>query len=98
MGYKRPDRRPLHHHLSTPSSIGQMRRDGWVVIARCRACDLDLRIDLSLMIRLNGGDLVLFGKSCRCRRLNCEGRMVFLATPPGEQLGVFYPLRRIEGL
>lgn len=93
MGFRKYENRPLSYHLATPLSIGEMRRRGWVVMARCRTCELDIRIDLDLMIRLNGHDLMIFGKTCRCRRLGCGGRMMFMGTPPSAQHGVFYPLK-----
>ncbi len=96
MGYRKRARRGLAYHLATPATISVMLRDGWVVMARCPACQLDLRIDLELMARLNGADLVLFGRTCRCRRMGCSGRMFFMGTPPGEQHGLFWPLRAID--
>jgi hypothetical protein len=92
MGSRKYENRPLAYHLATPVAIGEMRRRGWVVMARCRTCHLDLRVDLDVMIRLNGHDMQLFGKTCRCRRLGCGGRMIFMGTPPGQQLGLFWPL------
>lgn len=95
MGYKKPTMRGLAHHLSTPTTISQMRRDHWVVMARCTTCQLDLRLDLGILIRLNGPDLTLFGRDCRCRRMACPGRMIFMATPPGEPAGMFWVLRAV---
>lgn len=95
MSFKRPERRSLHHHLTTPSSIGQMRRNGWRVQARCVRCHLDLRVDLSVMTELRGFDFVLFGKTSRCRRMHCEGRMIFMGAPPGGDRNVFYHLAAI---
>lgn len=36
MGFRKYENRPLSYHLATPLSIGEMRRRGWVVMARCR--------------------------------------------------------------
>ncbi len=94
MGFRAYEHRPLAYHLATPVSASEMRRRGWVVMARCQACQLDLRIDLNLMVRLNGPDLILFGRTCRCRRLGCSGRMVFMGTPPGQQIGLFWRLQK----
>ena len=57
MGFRNYEHRPIAYHLATPVSASEMRRRGWVVMARCQACQLDLRIDLDLMVRLNGPDL-----------------------------------------
>lgn len=65
---------------------------------RCQACQLDLRIDMDLMVRLNGPDLVLFGRTCRCRRMGCSGRMFFMGTPPGQQVGLFWRLAKPDGI
>ncbi|MNJ26332.1 hypothetical protein D3C77_208060 [compost metagenome] len=94
MGFRAYEQRPLAYHLATPVPASEMRRRGWVVMARCQACQLDLRIDLDLMVRLNGPDLILFGRTCRCRRLGCSGRMVFMGTPPGQQIGLFWRLQK----
>lgn len=97
MGFRAYAQRPLAYHLATPISASEMRRRGWVAAARCLACHLDLRIDLDLMVRLNGPDLSLFGRTCRCRRLACLGRMIFMGTPPGQQIGLFWPLEKPSG-
>lgn len=34
MGFRKYENRPLSYHLATPLSIGEMRRRGWVAIAR----------------------------------------------------------------
>jgi len=95
MSFKKPSARPLQHHLSSYFiTVSAMRRDGWVVMARCRACHLDAWVCLSTVIRLNGPDVQLFGRTTRCRRYGCQGRMIFMATPPGAQHGQFWPLLR----
>lgn len=74
-----------------------MRRDGWVIKAHCTSCYLDCWVDLDVLIRLNGPETKLFGQSARCRRYGCPGRMVFLATPPGELHGAFWELEGPPG-
>lgn len=93
MGYKKPSQRGLSHHLQNYHiTVSAMRRDGWVVKAHCTACYLDCWVDLTTIIRLSGPETRLFGRTTRCRRYACPGRMVFLATPPGELHGAFWEL------
>jgi len=53
MGFRAYEHRPLAYHLATPVSASEMRR-GWVAMARCQACQLDLRIDLDLPLSASG--------------------------------------------
>ena len=94
MGFKKPEVRGLAHHLSSAPhmTVSQMRRDGWRVCARCPRCHLDCWVDLSIIIRLAGQDVKLWNARTRCRRYACTGKMIFLSTPLGEALGVFWPL------
>lgn len=91
MGYKKPERRALSELLHPGNTAGQMRRDGWRVRARCLHCQLELLVDLDSVIKLNGYGVKLWGRSPRCRRVGCEGRMIFLGSPPGWH-GAFWPL------
>mgnify|MGYP001156572611 CR=1 FL=1 len=95
MGYKKPENRSIQHHLSTPSTVAQMQRNGWRIAARCTTCQLDVWVSLSAVMKLGRPDLVLFGKSAACRRLHCTGRMIFLGVPPGQT--AYFVLRAIEG-
>lgn len=95
MSYKKPEVRGLGHHLKAARymTVGTMRRDGWVISTRCPRCHLDCWVDLNTLVRLNGSELKLWNRTARCRRYSCSGRMVFLATPPGEALGAFWALQ-----
>lgn len=94
MGYVKPENRGLGHHLSVAPhmTVGQLRRDRWVICARCPRCHLDCWVDLDTVARLSGSQVTLWNRWARCRRYCCSGRMVFLFTPPGEPSGVFWPL------
>ena len=87
--------RSLGEHLSTApyTTIRQMRRDGWVISTRCPRCHLDCWVNLDVLIKLNGPELKLWNRTARCRRYSCSGRMIFLATPPGQMLGAFWALQ-----
>lgn len=95
MGYRKPEKRGLGHHrqVAPHTSIHEMRRNGWTVIARCPSCWLDCWVSLSTMERLAGRDLKLWDRTTPCRRHLCTGRMFFMATPPGEMRGAFMPLK-----
>lgn len=95
MGYTKPSRRSLGHHLSGARHMttGAMQRDSWVIAARCPHCHLDCWVSLEVMIRLVGRDVKLWNRSTRCRRYSCSGRMFFLCTPPGGMRGAFHALR-----
>lgn len=94
MGYKKPERRGLGHHLVAARTmpVGQMRRDGWAIRTHCPVCYLDCWVSLEVLVLLNGYDLKLWNRRAQCRRYGCRGRMVFMATPPGEEHGAFWPL------
>ena len=94
MGFKKPEVRGLAHHLASAPHMtaAAMRRDGWRICARCPICHLDCWVDLSILIRLSGGEVTLWNRRTRCRRYGCAGKMIFLCTPPGEALGAFWAL------
>ena len=93
MGYKKPERRDLGDLLASQASVGQMRRDGWIIYARCRHCETDLRVDLNVTARIMGADYKLWDRTTRCKRVGCEGRAAFVCTPPGWAPGTLWPLR-----
>lgn len=78
-------------------TISMMRRDGWRIRTLCTTCWLECWVSLDTLIRLNGGDLILWDQTTRCRRYMCDGRAMFQATPPGEQIGLYWPLQRRRG-
>lgn len=55
---------------------------GWPVHARCLTCQLEMDVDLARVIAERGPALVLWGRTSRCRRRRCQGRMAFYVTPP----------------
>lgn len=91
MGYKKPERRGLHDLLHPHIMLGQMQRDGWLIRTRCLHCQLDLLGDFEVLIRMNGHDFKPWGRAPRCRRVGCDGTMVFMGSPPGWHL-TFWPL------
>lgn len=64
------------------STVDQMLAMGWPVIARCRACDLEMDVRLARVKAAKGGAYVIWGKSVPCKRRHCPGRMSFWTYPP----------------
>lgn len=83
MGYKKPERRDLCDLFGAEPSLKIMQRQGWRIMARCTSCHIDMRVQYEVAIYLNGADFKLWGKSARCRRWGCDGRTIFMTSPPG---------------
>jgi hypothetical protein len=91
MGYKKPERRDLSELLHPHNQAGQMQRDGWRLRTRCLHCQLELLCDYEVLIRMNGRAFRPWGRTTRCRRVGCDGMMIFMGSPPGWHLA-FWPL------
>lgn len=63
-------------------TLGDMARRGWTLSARCRTCRLAMAVDLDLVIRARGGGWSPWGRTAKCRRLHCGGRMHLRAYAP----------------
>jgi hypothetical protein len=64
-------------------TIGDMISGGVKVRAHCAACNLTLVVDLELLRSHYGEDFTLLGRRGKCRRLDCDGSTVFLASGHG---------------
>ena len=69
-------------------TIAHLRREGWPVHAVCLTCSLLMTVDLARIERDRGSGFVLWGKSGPCRRLRCEGKVLFMVEPPRSNGGV----------
>ncbi len=56
-------------------TIGDMERREWSLTARCQTCNLAMKVDIYQVIRGKGRAWVPWGRTARCRRLYCGGRM-----------------------
>jgi len=94
MAFKKPEVRSLAHHMAAAPhmTVSQFRRDHWVLMTRCPVCHLDCWVDLDAVVRLAGPETRLWNARSRCRRYGCDGRMIFLCTPPGQSRGAFWAL------
>lgn len=63
-------------------TVDAMMRRGWTVTATCPHCKLQMAADLELMSLKLGRGYSPWGKTARCRRLYCPGRMSLKAYSP----------------
>ena len=63
-------------------TLGDMERREWSLTARCVKCDLKMGVDLAKVIEAKGRRWSPWGKTARCRRLYCDGRMYLRAYAP----------------
>lgn len=63
-------------------TIGNLIDQGWPVAAHCLSCGLAMEVDLNGLVRKLGPNVVLWGRTARCRRRHCVGRMYFSCRPP----------------
>lgn len=68
--------------MGRAGTAGDLVKQGWPVVARCTYCNLEMDVRLDVLVRAKGPDYVLWGKSARCRRRHCQGRMLFWTYPP----------------
>lgn len=91
MGSRDPDLICPPPHPLDALSLGEMHARRWISTADCRTCRTRIHVDLAERLRLLGPDVILWGKTGRCRvwarwtlDRRCEGRVVFLAqSSPG---------------
>ena len=63
-------------------TIGRMQDLCWSLTMHCGLCDLAMVADAKAIIRARGKNYSPWGKSARCRRLGCGGRMRMKAHDP----------------
>ncbi|CAM2808601.1 hypothetical protein BDI01nite_31470 [Brevundimonas diminuta] len=68
--------------MGRAAKVGDLQRQGWPVVACCLHCHLEMTVDLAVVRRALGEDFVLWGRTARCRRRHCQGRMCFWTYPP----------------
>ena len=68
--------------MGRAAKVGDLQRQGWAVVACCLHCHLEMTVDLAVVRRALGEDFVLWGRTARCRRRHCQGRMCFWTYPP----------------
>lgn len=83
MGRRNRDRYSLADWRAACPTVADLRRAGWVVLAVCPICDLQVVADLERIERVKGPGFRLWGKTARCRRRYCTGEAAFFTHPPG---------------
>lgn len=63
-------------------TIGRMDDRGWSLSMHCASCRLAMVADADTIIRARGRDWSPWGKSARCKRMFCHGRMRMRAYCP----------------
>lgn len=85
MGARDPDTVCMPPSPGQALTIAEMRARRWLITASCSYCKTRLHVDLTPMISLKGPDLILWGKTGRCRVWaynvddRCPGTVVFEA-------------------
>ena len=61
-------------HTISVTTLGELRREGWIVYAHCcaRYCGRGRRLDLDQLIGIFGADHVFIGDREIARRLRCR--------------------------
>jgi hypothetical protein len=63
-------------------TIGRMIDEGWSLTIHCGHCRLGMVVDPDKIVRARGREWSPWGKSARCRRIDCLGRMRLRAYAP----------------
>lgn len=64
-------------------TVGKMDEEGVEVRAYCQSCDLWLEVSPKLLRQAYGDSYSLIGRRLRCRRVGCEGKVLFMAKGHG---------------
>lgn len=81
-GNPRPATWPPSQWRKVAPTVSHIRGEGWPVDACCMTCGLQIRADLARIERERGADFVLWGRAAPCRKLHCDGRTIFILSPP----------------
>ena len=77
MGRIDPDRRHQNIDYVMFMTLGDFKFRGGELRAVCNRCRTAQKIDLDVLIRLNGAHAILWGRKGRCRVWACEGEATF---------------------
>ena len=83
MASRSPDRISIRQWRPKVEIVAAMHTHRWEVVAKCGKCALQMKVDLQRVKRERGPTMVLWDRDARCRRVGCNGRMVFMAKGPG---------------
>lgn len=83
MGRRNPDRYTAADWMLAGRTVGAIISNRWLVYTECEVCDLRIQADLKRIAKERGGNYVLWGRTGRCRRMGCPGRVSFWCRPHG---------------
>lgn len=83
MGRRNPDRYSVADWMQAGETVGAIISNRWVVYTECELCQLRIEADLKRIARERGPKYVLWGRTTRCRRMGCPGRVHFWCRPHG---------------
>ena len=83
MGRKNLDRYSPSDWMRSGETVGAIIANRWMVYTECELCQLRIEADLKRIARECGPKYVLWGRSPRCRRMGCPGRVTFWCRPHG---------------
>jgi hypothetical protein len=64
-------------------TVEQMIGQQWDVLAKYSKCELLMRVDLRVIAVVRGPAFSLWNQRGRCRRVGCNGSVIFQAKAPG---------------
>lgn len=83
MGRRNPDRYSDDDWRQAGFTVGAVIANRWLVYTECELCELRIEADLKRVARERGSNYVLWGRTARCRRMGCPGRVTFWCRPHG---------------
>lgn len=99
MGATNPDRLVSPPSPLTALTLAEIHLQGWELRASCNRCRTQLRVSVPALIRVQGPDVILWGKKPPCPGFECNsgvltysaraipsGSWVAMTTPPGQHM------------
>lgn len=71
-------------------TVGAMASAGIGVRAWCRKCGLVLQVEPAMLAAYFGSDFSLVNRTARCRSVECDGEVFFLAQGHGRYVSLIF--------
>ena len=82
MGARNHDRIFISEFRPSTETVKDMFDRKWIVITKCRDCELKLYVNIVALMHYMGPDVSLWNKRRRCLKVGCEGWTTFWAQRP----------------